>query len=67
MPDDAIPAYYASVIVDKMSDTEVQVPIKRFRKVKKELVIKNKKVHGEAHINHRGKAIEAKTVGPDCK
>lgn len=51
-----------------MSDSEVPVvPSRRVRKLKKEELIKNKKVRGEAHINHKGKEVEAKKVGPDCR
>lgn len=51
-----------------MSDAEQSaVPVKKAKKVKKETAIRDKKVKGEAHINHKGTAIEAKKVGPDCR
>ncbi|KAJ8956422.1 hypothetical protein NQ314_006751 [Rhamnusium bicolor] len=33
----------------------------------KNQLYRQKKVKGEAHINHKGRVIEAKKVGPDCK
>lgn len=57
-----------AVFLCEMSDTEeLVVPSKRPKKLKKEDVIKNKKVRGEAHINHKGKGVETKKVGPDCR
>ncbi|KAF5278952.1 hypothetical protein FQA39_LY05630 [Lamprigera yunnana] len=51
-----------------MSNTdEPVVPEKHAKKVKKENVIRDQKVKGEAHINHNGKVVEAKKVGPDCQ
>ncbi|KAJ8964873.1 hypothetical protein NQ314_004555 [Rhamnusium bicolor] len=49
------------------NNEEPVVPVKKARKIKKEILIREKKVKGEAHINHKGRVIEAKKVGPDCK
>lgn len=40
---------------------------KKENKVKKEHVIKFKKVRGEAHVNHVGKEVPARVTGPDCR
>lgn len=51
-----------------MSDVEDPVvPVKKQKKIKKETAIRDKKVKGEAHVNHKGRFIEEKKVGPDCK
>ncbi|KAJ8932883.1 hypothetical protein NQ314_014364 [Rhamnusium bicolor] len=50
-----------------INNEEPVVPVKKARKIKKEILIRQKKVKGEAHINHKGRVIEAKKVGPDCK
>ncbi|KAJ8928739.1 hypothetical protein NQ314_018664 [Rhamnusium bicolor] len=49
------------------NNEEPVVPVKKARKIKKEILIREKKVKGEAHINHKGRVIEAKKMGPDCK
>ncbi|KAJ8926491.1 hypothetical protein NQ314_021136 [Rhamnusium bicolor] len=49
------------------NNEEPVVPVKKARKIKNEILIREKKVKGEAHINHKGRVIEAKKVGPDCK
>ena len=36
-------------------------------KLKKENIIRNKKVKGEEHFNHKAKLIAARTIGPDCR
>lgn len=41
--------------------------LKRKRKEKKENIIKNKKVKGEEHINHKNKLVAARKIGPDCR
>lgn len=42
-------------------------PLKKKRKERKQSQIKKKKVLGEEHTNHVGKAIPARKTGPDCK
>lgn len=44
-----------------------EVPIKKIKQPKKEDVIRDKKVQGLAHINHKGKFIDMKRIGEDCK
>lgn len=37
------------------------------RKEKKEIIIRNKKLRGEEHVNHVGKLVKQKEIGPDCR
>lgn len=36
-------------------------------RIKKEEVIKQQKIKGQEHINHVGKLVAARQVGPDCR
>lgn len=42
-------------------------PKKKEKKIKKETLIKQAKVRGEEHINHRGKHIPIRSTGEPCR
>lgn len=42
-------------------------PKKRQKSVKKESIIRDKKVHGEEHVNHVGKMVRKRKTGEDCR
>lgn len=43
------------------------VPLKSVKKPRKSDVVREKKVQGVAHINHKGRLIADKQIGEDCK
>lgn len=42
-------------------------PLKKRRKERKSCEIKEKKAHGEEHINHVGKTVPKVVTGEDCR
>ena len=48
-------------------DEIINKPRKRPRCLQKEAQIRIAKVQGKAHTNHRGKAVAARSGGPDCR
>ncbi|CAH0558801.1 unnamed protein product [Brassicogethes aeneus] len=43
------------------------VPVKKPKKVRNSVIIRDKKVKGLEHVNHKGRLIPAKSLGEDCR
>lgn len=50
-----------------MNESENVVPLKKVKQRRKSEVIRDKKVQGLEHKNHKGTLIPRKTLGEDCK
>lgn len=42
-------------------------PRKKQRQARRQSVVKLAKVKGDEHVNHVGKHIPQRTIGPDCR
>lgn len=55
-------------VVASGSGTQTQcVPERKVKKIPKASLIKIAKVKGEEHINHKGKLINERTIGGNCR
>lgn len=53
--------------IEETQSTEVQWPRKKEKKVRKEYKIRDSKVKGEEHVNHRRRVIEKRKPGITCR
>lgn len=53
--------------MDEEGDKVVQWEEKKEKKAHPKLVIKEAKVKGSAHRNHKGKLMTEKKIGDDCR
>nr|CAH7736187.1 unnamed protein product [Callosobruchus chinensis] len=58
---------WRQVALVNMASQENTVPVKRAKKVRNTELVREKKVQGAAHVNHRGKFVPAKEIGDDCR
>lgn len=57
---------FCSLVIVKMSDDDGP-PRKKQRQARRQSVVKLAKVKGDEHVNHVGKHIPQRTIGPDCR
>lgn len=53
--------------IERDWDSNVNWSLKRKKEPSKREIIKKRKIAGEPHINHVGKAKSGVVIGPDCR